>query len=349
MRGFFRTVCEGQSLSGGGSQELPGALCRDRVGAECDRWAAVLSAMVDGEAGAADLVDVRPHLPNCPACRATVRELFRASVPLAAVFPAAGLALTDGPVGQAGGLLGRLAEWVLTSAHERGGLARAPGPHGAGGAGRGPAGAGAGRDACRGGVGRCAARGRPRAVRGATAARCRCGRATRTDARPDPLDGQLPARGSSAVGPALWPGTDRSHWSSRRGGRHGQECGAGQGGGRRGQGEGSHEGSGGRAQGATSRRRRRATASSSKGRPRTRRGRRWPAESCDYGAAGALDRLGALAEVSRRARAARIAVSVIAIARSTRPRPSRRRTRRGRHQGAGGKAVVMRPRALAEA
>jgi RNA polymerase sigma factor (sigma-70 family) len=88
-------------------------------GAECERWAGVLSAMVDGEATAADLVDVRPHLRNCPACRATVRELRRASVPLAAVFPAAGLALADGTVEQASGLLGRLAEWVLTSAHER--------------------------------------------------------------------------------------------------------------------------------------------------------------------------------------------------------------------------------------
>jgi hypothetical protein len=75
--------------------------------------------MVDGEASAADLVDVRPHLRNCPACRATVRELRRASAPLAAIFPAAGLALADGPVEQAGGLLGRLAEWALTSAHER--------------------------------------------------------------------------------------------------------------------------------------------------------------------------------------------------------------------------------------
>jgi hypothetical protein len=75
--------------------------------------------MVDGEASAADLVDVRPHLRNCLACRATVRELRRSSVSLAAVFPAAGLALADGSVEQAGGLLGRLAEWVLTSAHER--------------------------------------------------------------------------------------------------------------------------------------------------------------------------------------------------------------------------------------
>jgi anti-sigma factor RsiW len=104
-------------------------------GAECERWAGVLSAMVDGEASAADLVDVRPHLRNCPGCRATVRELRRSSAPLAAVFPAAGLALADGPVEQAGGLLGRLAEWVLTTcprARGRVGDARPGGPrHGA--------------------------------------------------------------------------------------------------------------------------------------------------------------------------------------------------------------------------
>jgi hypothetical protein len=38
---------------------------------------------------------------------ATVRELRRASMPLAAVFPAVGLVLADGPVEQAGGLLGQ--------------------------------------------------------------------------------------------------------------------------------------------------------------------------------------------------------------------------------------------------
>src|SRR5258708_2960062 len=61
--------------------------------------------------------------------RAAVRELRGASVPLGAVFPVAGLVLADGPVEQAGGLLGRLAEWVLTSAHERavGSMVRAQG------------------------------------------------------------------------------------------------------------------------------------------------------------------------------------------------------------------------------
>jgi anti-sigma factor RsiW len=71
----------------------------------------VLSAMVDGEATPADPVDVRPHLPNCSACRATVRELRRASMPLAAVFPAAGLVLADGPLSKRAGC------WA--GAHER--------------------------------------------------------------------------------------------------------------------------------------------------------------------------------------------------------------------------------------
>ena len=34
-------------------------------GEECERWAATLSAIVDGEATAAQLADVRPHLRNC--------------------------------------------------------------------------------------------------------------------------------------------------------------------------------------------------------------------------------------------------------------------------------------------
>ncbi|MCZ4493762.1 MAG: hypothetical protein JWP53_2693, partial [Conexibacter sp.] len=57
------------------------------TGEECRRWQVVLSAMVDGEATAAQLTDVRPHLRNCPACRATLRGLHRAERPLAAVLP----------------------------------------------------------------------------------------------------------------------------------------------------------------------------------------------------------------------------------------------------------------------
>jgi anti-sigma factor RsiW len=44
-------------------------------GDECERWLPLLSAIVDGEATPDQLMDVRPHLRNCTACRATVREL----------------------------------------------------------------------------------------------------------------------------------------------------------------------------------------------------------------------------------------------------------------------------------
>ena len=45
------------------------------AGAECERLAPVLVALAAGEASSEALLDLRPHLRNCPACRATVREL----------------------------------------------------------------------------------------------------------------------------------------------------------------------------------------------------------------------------------------------------------------------------------
>jgi len=57
------------------------------AGAECERWQPVLSAMVVGEATAAQITDARPHLRNCPACRATLRGLHQSQSPLAAVLP----------------------------------------------------------------------------------------------------------------------------------------------------------------------------------------------------------------------------------------------------------------------
>jgi RNA polymerase sigma factor (sigma-70 family) len=57
------------------------------AGTECERWQPVLSAMVDGEATAAQITEARPHLRNCPACRATLRGLDQANRPLAAVLP----------------------------------------------------------------------------------------------------------------------------------------------------------------------------------------------------------------------------------------------------------------------
>ena len=60
-------------------------------GRECERWAPVLSAMVDGEATARQLMQVRPHLRHCAACRATVREFHRATRHVAVLVPAAAL------------------------------------------------------------------------------------------------------------------------------------------------------------------------------------------------------------------------------------------------------------------
>jgi RNA polymerase sigma factor (sigma-70 family) len=56
-------------------------------GAECQRWQPVLMAMVAGEATAAQLTEARPHLRNCPACKATLRGLHQSHRPLKAVLP----------------------------------------------------------------------------------------------------------------------------------------------------------------------------------------------------------------------------------------------------------------------
>jgi RNA polymerase sigma factor (sigma-70 family) len=74
------------------------------AGAECERWQPVLSAIMDGEATAAQITEARPHLRNCPACRATLRGMDRARRPLAAVLPV-GL---FGAAGKLGGLVERL-------------------------------------------------------------------------------------------------------------------------------------------------------------------------------------------------------------------------------------------------
>src|SRR3954449_8827048 len=74
------------------------------AGEEGRRWAPVLSAMVDGEASAEQLMQLRPHLRNCAGCRAALRELRGSNAPLAALFPVGGLAALapgHGPVGPA--------------------------------------------------------------------------------------------------------------------------------------------------------------------------------------------------------------------------------------------------------
>ncbi|HYI18335.1 MAG TPA: RNA polymerase sigma factor, partial [Solirubrobacteraceae bacterium] len=45
------------------------------AGETCERFAPTLASLAAGTADADALVELRPHLRNCPACRATVREL----------------------------------------------------------------------------------------------------------------------------------------------------------------------------------------------------------------------------------------------------------------------------------
>jgi RNA polymerase sigma factor (sigma-70 family) len=90
------------------------------AGDECRRWAPTISAMVDGEATAEDLAAARPHLRNCPACRATVRELHAARVPLAAVLglPLPAVAMAGQAGGDHGGALSRIWELLAGPLHE---------------------------------------------------------------------------------------------------------------------------------------------------------------------------------------------------------------------------------------
>jgi RNA polymerase sigma factor (sigma-70 family) len=84
-------------------------------GAECRRWEPVLSAMADGEASAKQLAGVRPHLRNCPACRAHVRDLREATRRVAALLPVP-------PAIEAvdhGGLLARLHDALFSTIQER--------------------------------------------------------------------------------------------------------------------------------------------------------------------------------------------------------------------------------------
>src|SRR5829696_3244296 len=64
------------------------------TGEECLRWQRILSAIVDGEATGQQLIDIRPHLRNCRACQATIRELHSAGGNLSAVLPASVVATT---------------------------------------------------------------------------------------------------------------------------------------------------------------------------------------------------------------------------------------------------------------
>jgi len=94
------------------------------AGAECERWAPVVAALVDGEATAEQLAAARPHLRRCAACRATVRELRVAGPGLAGVLPAVPLVAVAGSSGAGGRVEGalRAVESLWAGVQERAGL-----------------------------------------------------------------------------------------------------------------------------------------------------------------------------------------------------------------------------------
>ena len=88
-------------------------------GRECERLGPALSAFVDGEADAAQTVELRAHLRQCLACRAAVRGLHDASRPLGIVFPAAGLVVGGAGAEHTGSFFMRVYETVSLHLHER--------------------------------------------------------------------------------------------------------------------------------------------------------------------------------------------------------------------------------------
>lgn len=88
-------------------------------GAECEVWQPVISAMVDGEATPAQLIELRPHLRNCPGCRATLKALHDSSEPLAAILPIPLAAVTMDGAEHVSSLLTRVYEMIAGGLHER--------------------------------------------------------------------------------------------------------------------------------------------------------------------------------------------------------------------------------------
>ena len=89
-------------------------------GAECERWLPVISAMVDGETTPEQLIELRPHLRNCPGCRATLGTLRGSSEPLAMVLPIPLVSAVGGHGDQISNLITRSYELIIGGLHDRG-------------------------------------------------------------------------------------------------------------------------------------------------------------------------------------------------------------------------------------
>jgi len=90
------------------------------AGLECERWAPLLSAIADGEASAREMLEARPHLRGCPACRASIRAARESGPRIAAVLPLGALALSPGHgLGDGPGFLVRAYEAISCALHDR--------------------------------------------------------------------------------------------------------------------------------------------------------------------------------------------------------------------------------------
>ncbi len=92
---------------------------RIESGDECRDWLPVISAMVDGEATPEQVIELRPHLRNCPGCRATLKSLQDSSTPLAALMPIPLVVVGTGAGDQVSSLLMRIYEGIAGGFPER--------------------------------------------------------------------------------------------------------------------------------------------------------------------------------------------------------------------------------------
>jgi len=105
-----------------GRQALSGRLAGIEGGLECARLAPLLSALADGEADAAAVARLRPHLKTCLRCRARLREFRAAPQRVAALVPVALPAGEDGMrrlLESAVGAVQQKAEALLAATHHK--------------------------------------------------------------------------------------------------------------------------------------------------------------------------------------------------------------------------------------
>jgi RNA polymerase sigma factor (sigma-70 family) len=82
-----------------GRQAFARRLAGIQGGAECERYAPLLSALADGEASAEQLAVLRPHMRTCLACRARLKTFRAVPARVAALVPPAALVVAGaGPL-----------------------------------------------------------------------------------------------------------------------------------------------------------------------------------------------------------------------------------------------------------